>query len=228
MLEKINNLFDTKVIEEDLRRNLPVYKKISFLTGFTTLMLIFLIIIGGVNMFLSNQPKEIMPFLYKQTIERKKPIEAYNNPSLSEEKIEMYVKNVMYDIFTSNFNNIEDKLPKHKKYFTANAWVDFENLMRETFIPHVVEKRLLQDIIILENPVLAQRLEDYNGKRTWVYEFKAMIRFTGSFKNENKTKSNSKVNYINVVVALKEANVKNSPLGVLIDGLNIRKYAKRD
>jgi hypothetical protein len=54
-----------------------------------------------------------------------------------------------------------------------------------------------------------------------------MLRFSGSFKNESKVKNNSKINYVNIIISLKEANVKSSPLGVLIDGLYVKKYARR-
>lgn len=228
MFGKINDLFDRNVVDDDLERNLPIYKKIRLFTGLTTLMLILLIVIGGFNLFLANKPKEIQPFLYKQTIQRNKEVAVDKYPSLSEEKVKMYVKNVMYDLFTSDFNNIESRLKGHKKYFTENAWRDFETLMNESFIPYVVEKKLLQDLVILEDPILAQSMEDANGKKMWIYEFKAMLRFSGSFKNESKVKNNSKINYVNIIISLKEANVKSSPLGVLIDGLYVKKYARRN
>ena len=89
MFGKINDLFDRNVVDDDLERNLPIYKKIRLFTGLTTLMLILLIVIGGFNLFLANKPKEIQPFLYKQTIQRNKEVAVDKYPSLSEEKVKM-------------------------------------------------------------------------------------------------------------------------------------------
>ncbi len=85
-----------------------------------------------------------------------------NGPSLSAVKITNWSSRALRDIFTFNFNNVNQRMAQNSVYFTDQAYIDFQSSLERTgLINDVQSERLVVSLTPLAEPRLIGKSGPY-------------------------------------------------------------------
>lgn len=108
--------------------------------------------------------REIQQPSYFLVAPKEKPVRqpVLNSPSLSATKITNWSSRALRDIFTFNFNNVNERMAQNSVYFSEQAFADFQASVEKTGLLEDVQKqRLLVTLTPLGEPRLIGRTGPY-------------------------------------------------------------------
>jgi len=137
------------------------YGKVMGVIG-TILMGAFVVMVLAIGVMVKG--REIQQPAYFLVAPQQKPVpqRVLNSPSLSAAKVTNWANRALREIFTFNFNNINQRLNQSSVYFSEQGFVDFKASLEKTgLISDVQGQRLLVTLTPLGEPRLIGRAGPY-------------------------------------------------------------------